>query len=137
MASNLDNQINYDLQNQYYKLAIENEKDRREKILKEQGEKNKLNLLAKKKTNDDKVLAEQKEKAQLIRSRLINDYLFKNTVKDDDIDGRMVRQIIRHGNKAKDSITYRVNRNRNINTQAQEDELKEQATKQWWGNGEY
>lgn len=133
-----------DLQNQYLLQLIENEKLKRDEILKEQSVRNQQEIVKKKKiddekltlTNKEKLENEKKQKAQVTRNKLINEY-FTTPKSEDDIDSRMVNQIIRHGNKAKDSITYRVNRNKNIYSQSQIDELREQSSKQWWEQTNY
>lgn len=133
-----------DLQNQYLLQLIENEKLKRDEILKEQSVRNQQEIVKKKKLDDEKLTLtnkenlenEKKQKAQVTRNKLINEY-FTTPKSEDDIDSRMVNQIIRHGNKAKDSITYRVNRNKNIYSQSQIDELREQSSKQWWDQTNY
>lgn len=133
-----------DLQNQYLLQLIENEKLKRDEILKEQSDRNQQEIAKKKKlddekltlTNKEKLEKDKKQKAQVTRNKLINEY-FTTPKSENDIDSRMVNQIIRHGNKAKDSITYRVNRNKNIYSQSQIDELREQSSKQWWEQTNY
>lgn len=90
----------------------------------------KFNDETKKKALNDKKVEEARQ-----RELLVNQYLnTSHMIEDDGIDGRMVRQLISHGRKSKDSITYKVNANKNqqLKNQAQRDELYEQSEKHWW-----
>jgi hypothetical protein len=108
----------------------QSERNRKEKELQDKTIQAKIQEDAKKKAQLDKLAADKRE-----RDALINGYLNTDQLIDDDgIDGRMTRQLISHGRKAKDSITYQrdSNKNQQLNNQAQRDELYEQSNLRWW-----
>lgn len=108
----------------------QSERNRKEKELQDKATQVKIQDEAKKKAQSDKLAADKRE-----RDALINGYLNTDQLIDDDgIDGRMTRQLISHGRKAKDSITYQrdSNKNQQLNNQAQRDELYEQSNLRWW-----